>query len=106
MERMFADCSKLERVNFINFNTSNCANMSFMFYSCKSLKSLNLNSFDMSNVETVRSMFEDCVNLKNLDILEWKPSFLYNFDISTSKFLLNTNIKKKREIIDLFRWKA
>ena len=42
MNRMFANCTKLNSLNIINFNTSQVKNIVYMFHNCQKLKSLNL----------------------------------------------------------------
>ena len=39
---MFANCTKLNELNIINFNTSQVKNIVYMFHNCQKLKSLNL----------------------------------------------------------------
>ena len=39
---MFYNCSKLEKINLSNFDTSSVTDMKEMFYGCESLTSLDL----------------------------------------------------------------
>ncbi len=74
MYSMFHQCENLKELDLRNFNTSQVINMERMFEACKALKSIDLSSFDTSNVTTMNSMFSNCQSLKELD--------LRNFDTS------------------------
>ena len=65
---MFAGCSNIKRINFINFDTRYSNNMEYMFANCKNLKNLNLFSFNTKNVENMRYMFHNCCELNYLDL--------------------------------------
>ena len=48
MNRISANCSKLNKSNIFNFNASKERDMVFMLYNCSELKSLDLSKFDSS----------------------------------------------------------
>ena len=76
MSNMFYGCSRLENIDFGNyqFTTGNVINMSSMFYGCSSLKELNMSCFYTSNVTDMNNMFAGCSGLTSLN--------LSNFDTS------------------------
>ena len=78
MSFMFSECSKLESLNLINFNTSNITYMSVMFDGCSSLKNLDLSSFNTSNVADMTNMFYNCSSLTNLNLSSFDTSSVTN----------------------------
>ena len=74
MYKMFSGCSKLKDINFTNFDTTKVTNMEYMFYECDSLISLDLSNFRTPNLKSTLYMFNDCDNLVSID--------LSNFDTS------------------------
>ena len=70
---MFFNCSGIENINFISFNTTNINNMSNMFCGCSTLKSLpDISNWNMTNVKDMNCMFASCWSLKSLpDISNW-----------------------------------
>ncbi len=50
-------------INFINFDTSNVTDMSFMFYNAQDLTTINLSDLNTSNVKYMNSMFYKCNDL-------------------------------------------
>ena len=68
MSYMFFDCSSIEEINFVNFNTDIVTDMSFMFSGCKSIEELDLSCFNTENVTDMKNMFNDCRSLKELNI--------------------------------------
>ena len=63
--KMFKDCTKIEKIDFKNFNLSNIKYMSHMFDSCSSLTTVD--NFIRLNVEDMSYTFYNCTSLKNLD---------------------------------------
>ena len=53
---------------FVNYDTKNVMNMSYMFNKCNSLTNLNLSNFNTRNVTDMSYMFSGCESLdkKNL----------------------------------------
>lgn len=58
----------IEKVEFINYDTSHIVDMSIMFNGCFKLKELNLSKFDTSKVKYMGYMFCGCENLVELDL--------------------------------------
>ena len=65
---MFYNCSSLEEIDLLSFNTGNVKNMSCMFYNCSSLQELDLSSFNTEKVKDMSSMFNKCTSLKELNL--------------------------------------
>ena len=91
----FNGFSKLETINFDNFDTSKSINMGWMFNECTSLKGIDLSNFDTSNVNNMQRMFGFCDNLETLDLssfntekvnnmhgMFWGCNALYNLNIT------------------------
>ena len=57
---MFSDCERINKINFIYYNTSYIINMKHMLYDCKNLNNVDLSSFDTKNVTNMNSMFFEC----------------------------------------------
>ena len=74
MKSMFANCKRLEYINFYGVNTSSVVNMSNMFENCYSLISLDLSNFDTSKVQLMNRMFYECNLLTSLDITNFNTS--------------------------------
>lgn len=65
---MFQGCSSLSSLDVSSFNTENATNMEYMFCSCNELTSLDVSNFNTSNVTNMRLMFEECGKLTSLNI--------------------------------------
>ena len=76
MEAMFCNCSSLNEVNLLSFNTQNVTSMYHMFFKCSSLTTLNLSSFNASKAKT-NGMFDGCKNLSNC--INYDNNILYPF---------------------------
>ena len=70
---MFHNCSNLQTVELINFDTSYVSSMAYMCYGCSSLKQLDL-SFDTSRVVSMSHMFAGCKSLETLNISSFDTS--------------------------------
>lgn len=68
MDRMFAGCYSLEKLNVSGFKTGNVTDMNDMFEGCLGLKSLDLNNFKTGKVTKMSSMFHGCSGLKSLNL--------------------------------------
>ena len=90
---MFAECTNIIKINFINFKTENVKNMSYMFYNCKNLNNLNLFSFETMNVIDMSYMFYNCEKLRDLDI-----SFFDTRNVSDMSYMFY-NCKKLKDLI-------
>ena len=78
MSNMFYECSTLEEINLLSFNTTQVTNLSNMFYGCSSLKEINLSSFNTSQVTNMSSMFDGCSSLKELDLSSFNTDKVTN----------------------------
>ena len=68
LSSMFYNCSNINNIKFIKFNTKNVTDMSYMFYHCKNLSKLNLSLFNTKNVTNMSYMFDECKNLSKLNL--------------------------------------
>lgn len=58
----------VEKIEFINYDTSNIVDMSIMFNGCFKLKELDLSCFDTRKVVNMSGMFKYCISLTRLDL--------------------------------------
>ena len=106
----FNGFSKLETINFDNFDTSKSITMHWMFNECRNLKKLDLSTFDTSNVNNMQRMFGFCDNLETLDLssfntnnvntmygMFWGCKNLYNLNLS------NFNTSNVTTMANMFR---
>lgn len=76
MSWMFANSTKLERLDLSSFNTSNVTNMHAIFAGVDvswnqtkmSLREINTSSFNTSNVTDMSAMFTNCSELTEIDV--------------------------------------
>lgn len=99
----------VEKVEFINYDTSNIVDMSIMFNGCFKLKELDLSSFDTSKVKYMRYMFCGCENLVELDLSGFDThkvvnmSGMFKYCISLTRLdLSNFVINNTRIFYDMF----
>ena len=78
MAYMFSDCAFLKKVNFNNFNTRNVVDMKEMFCGCISLIELHVNNFDTRKVINMSGMFWKCEKIKNLNLSNFNNSNVEN----------------------------
>lgn len=64
LNRCFASCKKLKRIDFSNWDTSNCTSMDSLFQYCNNLRSVGY--FDTSKIKNFNSMFADCLMLRDV----------------------------------------
>lgn len=74
MREMFSNCECLKQVDVSHFNTSMVENMSGMFYGCKKLSALDVTSFDTKKVVDMSSMFYGCFGLEKLNMQNFVTS--------------------------------
>lgn len=100
--RMFSDCSNLEKVVFNNLYLTRIETMSYMFSSCLKLKYVDFGNIDTSNIEFFDNMFFNCISLEYLDLNNLNVSkatyFNYMFancinlvDLKINNWVLNKN---------------
>ena len=96
MARLFHGYTGLGSVQFINCDTSNVTDMSYMFYGCRTaLTSLDLTGLDTSNVTDMSYMFYGCraldvidlsgfdtSNVTNMSYMFYNCNGAYNIDVS------------------------
>ena len=92
MNKMFKDCSKLEKLE-INFDTTKVYEMSEMFSGVTNLRELDLSTFDTRNLNNGDNIFKGISNLtvtidqeKNEKILKNLPDGVHIIDINETKF--------------------
>ena len=73
-EFMFRGCASLESINFCNFNTSSVIYMNGMFSGSYQLRSLDLSNFNTTSVVSIFFMFSGCSALTSLDLSSFKTS--------------------------------
>ena len=61
---MFFDCSCLESIDLIKFNSYNVINMTYMFCQCSNLKIVDLSSFKSNYGINMDNVFDGCISLK------------------------------------------
>ena len=71
---MFYNMTKLQSIDFSNFNTSNVTTVLSMFSGCSGLTSLDLSSFRTSQVQIMEGMFSGCSSLTSLDLSSFDTS--------------------------------
>ena len=81
MSYMFYRCNLSKGLDAPNLNTSAVTNMSNMFYGCKGLSSAtgpDLSRWDVSNVTDMSSMFQECTALQAPKTTGWDTSSVTN----------------------------
>ena len=74
MSFMFRSCWNLMTLDISNFNTANVTSMSDMFNGCNRLTTLDINNFNTANVTDMSWMFNGCSRLTTLDISNFDTS--------------------------------
>lgn len=82
---LFALSSKLESIDFTNFDTSRVTSMQAMFRGCTALTELDLSSFDTSNVTNMCAIFQECTSLKEINLSGWDTS-----KVTTMRYMFNS----------------
>ena len=77
---LFYRCSKINEINFTNFDLSEVTDMSYMFESCSSLISIDLSNFDASQVTNMAYIFHTCSSLISLDLSNFNSSQVTNIE--------------------------
>ena len=71
----FNESSMIISLDFINFNTSNVVDMSYMFNKCHKLKGIKgINNFNTINVNNMGGMFQQCNELEYIDLSNFNTS--------------------------------
>ncbi|WP_348921856.1 BspA family leucine-rich repeat surface protein [Enterococcus rotai] len=78
MRSLFNGCRSLKELNLSTFDTSQVTGMSSMFYGCSSLKELNLSGFNTGKLKTTQMMFQSCTSLTKLDLSGFDTSQVTN----------------------------
>ncbi|MEB7428083.1 BspA family leucine-rich repeat surface protein [Enterococcus faecalis] len=86
LSSFFSSYTKVEKITFDNFDTSQTSILSSMFSNCSSLKTLDLSDFDTSNVYMMANMFSGCTNLIFLDLSSFDTGKLYSGSGTNSMF--------------------
>lgn len=110
---MFHYLSRLQNIKFINVDTSNVKNMSYMFASLNylvTLMSLDLRNFDTSSVTDMSHMFDRSCTLQSVNLSSFDTrnvtdmSYMFGgCDRLTSLDLSNFNTVKVTNMSDMFR---
>ena len=80
MQAMFYNCSSIESINLSGFDTSNVTKMNNMFYGCSNLKSLQISNFNTENTIDMTSMFNNCSSLEILDLSNFNTNNVKSMD--------------------------
>ncbi len=86
LSSFFSSYTKVEKITFDNFDTSQTSILSSMFSNCSSLKTLDLSDFDTSNVYMMANMFSGCTSLIFLDLSSFDTGKLYSGSGTNSMF--------------------
>ncbi|MGM0291248.1 BspA family leucine-rich repeat surface protein [Enterococcus sp. AZ029] len=86
LSSFFSSYTKVEKITFDNFDTSQTVILSGMFSNCSSLKTLDLSVFDTSNVYMMANMFSGCTSLIFLDLSSFDTGKLYSGSGTNSMF--------------------
>ncbi|NBJ47424.1 hypothetical protein C6N01_14670, partial [Enterococcus faecalis] len=91
LSSLFVAYSKVRKITFDNFDTSQTTLMRSMFNGCKNLTDIDLSTFDTRKVTGMSSMFYDCTKLSELDL-----SGFYTEKLQTTQLMFQgcTNLKK------------
>jgi len=107
---LFSNFTKLEKINFINFDTSKTLDMHWMFLNNPKLTQLNLNNFNTTNVVNMSYMFADSSNIKTLDLSSFYTTktfrmigMFYNCEKLEELNISNFKIKKETFIENVFK---
>ena len=68
---MFYNCSSLESLNILNFDTEKVITMEGMFNGCSNLQSLYLSNFNTTNVNNYENIFKDCNKINYINLLKY-----------------------------------
>ena len=79
MNKMFMNCSMLEKIEFGDINTSSLISMEYIFNGCSNLKSIDLSKFNTNKVTSFQYIFNDCKSITSIA--------LGNMDTSSAKSL-------------------
>lgn len=90
MESMFANCIKLENIDFSMLDTSKVETMAWMFDGCQGLTRFKLPSVNTGNLENMNGMFNNCRNLTDFDFGEFNTG---NVTIASNMFNKCVNLK-------------
>ena len=104
---MFYNCSKLESINLLKFDTSQVTYMGFMFSRCQLLKSLDLSSFNTFKVVDMSDLFYGCNSLISIDLSNFDMINCYSYDnmfseIDNIRYINLYNIKNDKIISNTF----
>ncbi|MFC0616103.1 BspA family leucine-rich repeat surface protein, partial [Enterococcus faecalis] len=78
MRSMFNACTNLTEIDLSTFDTSKVTGMSSMFYGCAKLTELDLSGFHTEKLQNTQFMFQGCTNLKNLNLSNFDTSLVTN----------------------------
>ena len=97
---MFYNCSAIESIEIISFDTSKVTNMSNMFCCCTDLKSISsMTDWNTINTTNMSSMFNSCYFLISLpDISKWNTKNV--IDMSEMFYLC----RELKSLPDIFNW--
>ena len=54
---MFEGCTKLQKIDISNFNSSKCENISKMFMNCKNITEIDMTNLDLKNLRNIGFLF-------------------------------------------------
>ncbi len=67
----FSKFPELEKIHFVNMDTSNVKSMSDLFSNNPKLVNINIENWNVSNVVNMSRMFSNATSLKTLDVSQW-----------------------------------
>jgi len=80
MTGMFHGCKKIKELDLSKFNTIKVQNMDYMFSGCSELKKLDLSNLNTNKVTNMKGMFVNCSGLEELDVSNFNMSNVVNMD--------------------------
>ena len=111
IESLFQDCTRLNRIDVINWKTTSVNNMSNTFKNCNSLTIINgIETWNTTNVISMNGMFENCNRLTNLELSNFNTSkvtdmtaMFSNCNSLTNLDLSNFNTSKVTKSDNMFK---
>lgn len=78
MSYMFANCTRLKKLDLRGLNTHNVKNMGYMFMNCTALENIVLSEFNTRYVTNMEGMFYRCICLRSLDLSSFNTANVQN----------------------------
>ena len=94
-ERTFQGLNNVEKISFVNIDTSGTHGMSCLFLNCKKLTKIEgLNKFNTVNDNDMSAMFCNCEALEEVDLSSFNTEKVTHWSEQKKMFDNNTSLKK------------